>query len=43
MVYPLSRYASSPSRETTPTAWQSQFRGVHWLGVPVHLSNILEN
>jgi hypothetical protein len=28
MANPLSRYASSPSRGTTPTAWQSQFRGV---------------
>jgi hypothetical protein len=28
MVHPLSRYASPPSRGATPTAWQSQIRGV---------------
>lgn len=38
---PLSRFASSPSRGTTPTARQSRFRGVCWLGAMVRqVSNL---
>ena len=29
-MHPLSRFAPSPSRGTTPVAWQSQFHGVRW-------------
>jgi hypothetical protein len=44
MKHPLCRFASSPSRWTTPTAWQSQFRGVYWLGAVVRqMPNFLEN
>lgn len=30
---PLSRFAPSARRETTPVAWLSQFHGVRWLGL----------
>lgn len=29
-MHPLSRFAPSLSRGTTPVAWQSQFHGVRW-------------
>ncbi len=32
-MHPLSRFAPSPSRGTTPVAWQSQFHGVRWHGL----------
>ena len=36
--------ALSPLKEATPTAWQSQFRGVYWLGAVVRrVPNFLEN
>ncbi len=44
MEYPLSRYASPPSRGATPTDWRSQIRGVYWLGATVRrVLNFLEN
>jgi hypothetical protein len=43
MKHPLSHFVSPPSRGATLTDWQSQIRGVYWLGATVRLPNILEN
>lgn len=34
MKHPLRRFASPPSRGTTPVAWQSRFCGVCWICAP---------
>lgn len=44
MEHPLSHFVSPPSRGATPTAWQSQIRGVCSLFALVRqVPNLLEN